>query len=251
MKPAGTNEPTRFAKRFGASPAGIAALSTLLAVALPTLAAATTLTGHVRYEGTPPARPTIHMSADPACDKIAPEGRPADTMVVDSSGGLANVLVYVKSGLSYKEKFPAPTMRARIDQKGCIYVPHVIGVRTGQEIEIYSGDNTFHNVNAKTTENTPFNVATPTDTAVHRSFSRPEVAVKLKCDIHPWMSAYVGVFDHPFFAVTKADGSFELPLLPEGDYTIEAWHESLGVRSAKVKVDDGKPATVDFSFAGN
>lgn len=250
MKPAGTNEPTRHAKRFGASPAGIALLSSILA-ALPTLAAAANLTGHVRYEGTPPSRPTIHMSADPACDRIAPEGRPADTMVVDPSGGIANVLVYVKSGLSSKEKFPAPATSARIDQKGCIYVPHVIGVRTGQEIEIYSADETFHNVNARAAENTPFNVATPHGTAVHRSFSKPEVAVKLKCDIHPWMSAYVGVFDHPFFAVTQADGSFELPLLPEGEYTIEAWHESLGVRSAKVEVEDGKPATVDFSFAGN
>jgi hypothetical protein len=125
-------------------------------------------------------------------------------------------------------------------------------VRVGQEIEIASADPTLHNVNARTSENTPFNVALPgADQKIHRSFNKPEVAVKLKCDIHPWMSAYVGVFDHPFFAVTSPDGRYVLPTLPEGQYVIEAWHESLGTRSVKIEVDDKEPASLDFSFAGN
>jgi plastocyanin len=192
------------------------------------------------------------MSADPACDKISPQGRPSDVLVIDADGGIANVLVHVKSGLSGKTVWPASTETPKIDQRGCVYVPHVIGVRVGQEIEIASADATLHNVNAKTSVNPPFNVALPgADQKIHRSFNAPEVAVKLKCDIHPWMTAYVGVFDHPFFDVSGADGRFVLPSLPEGEYTIEAWHESLGTRSVKIEVEDDEPASVDFSFAGN
>ncbi len=257
MTPAGNSHPVRQAKGSGPSPAGIvrspAALACLLAcLAAAPPASAGPFSGRVRFEGTPPSRPTIHMTADPACDKLSPEGRPSDVVVIDAAGGLANVLVYVKSGLPAKTVWPAPTSTPKIDQRGCVYVPHVIGVRVGQEIEIASADPTLHNVNARTSENPPFNVALPgANQKIHRSFNRPEVAVKLKCDIHPWMSAYVGVFDHPFFAVSAADGSFSLPPLPEGEYVIEAWHESLGTRSAKVEVEDDEPASVDFSFGGN
>jgi plastocyanin len=235
-------------------PAGIVRallpLSILIAAAP---AAAGPLSGSVRFQGPAPERPTIYMTADPACDKASPKGRPSDALVVDPSGGIANVLVYVKSGLDkQKAAWPAPTDTPKIDQRGCVYVPHVIGVRVGQEIEIASADPTLHNVNARTSENSPFNVALPgADQKIHRSFNKPEVAVKLKCDIHPWMSAYVGVFDHPFFAVTSADGRYVLPTLPEGEYVIEAWHESLGTRSVKIEVDDKEPASLDFSFAGN
>jgi len=232
-------------------PAGIAALLSSFLL-LPSAAFSGTVTGHARFLGAPPERPTMFMTADPTCDKLSPKGRPSEIVVVDPSGGLANVLVYVKSGLDDDTTWPMPTAPARIDQTGCAYVPHVIGLRAGQELEVHSADPTLHNVNARTAHNTPFNEAMlGAGTVLRKSFVQPEVAVKLKCDIHPWMSAYVGVFAHPFFSVTSADGTFSLPALPGGDYLLEAWHESLGVQSAKVEVDDEGVATVDFSFAGN
>jgi hypothetical protein len=233
-------------------PAGLSRVLVFLSVLMAAApAAAGPLSGSVRFEGTPPDRPTIYMTADPACDKVSPKGRPSDVLVIDQAGGIANVIVYVKSGLG-EQAWPAPTDRPKIDQRGCVYTPHVIGVRVDQEIEISSADPTLHNVNARTSQNAPFNVALPgADQKIHRSFNKPEVAVKLKCDIHPWMSAYVGVFDHPFFAVTGADGRYVLPSLPGGQYVIEAWHESLGTRSVKIEVDDKDPASLDFSFTGN
>lgn len=206
----------------------------------------------MRFEGPPPAPATLYMTLDPICDRVAPKGRPSETLLVDASGGIANVLVHVKSGLPGKTRWETPAEVARIEQKGCMFVPHVLAVRTGQDIEILNSDSTFYNVEAKAGSNHPFRVAMPgKGTSVQRSFASPEIAVKLKCNVHPWMSAYVGVFDHPFFAISAADGSFVLPRLPEGDYTIEAWHETLGVRSARVSVEEDETATVEFSFAGN
>lgn len=251
MVDAGSRPTLRSTKRDGRLPAGIAAAlaSSLL---LPGPALAGTVTGHARFQGPPPGRPTMYMTADPACDQVSPKGRPSEVVVVDPSGGLANVIVYVKSGLEDDATWPVPNGTVRVDQTGCTYVPHVLGVRAGQELEIHSADPTLHNVNARTALNTPFNEAMAgAGTILRKSFLRPEVAVKLKCDIHPWMSAYVGVFGHPFFAVTSADGTFTLTALPEGEYVLEAWHESLGVKSVSLKVDDDDVATADFSFAGN
>jgi plastocyanin len=254
MIPAGSRPTLRTVKRRGLSPTGIASLASLLisCVAAATPAGAATITGHIRFEGPAPARPMMYMSADPACDKISPKGQPSETVIVDPAGGLANVIVYVKSGLPEKTQWAMPAEPARIDQKGCMYSPHVIAVRVGEEIDIHDNDATFHNVDARTALNTPFNEAmSAPGTILRKSFDTPEVAVKLKCDIHPWMTAYVGVFAHPFFAVSSADGAFALPTLPEGKYTIEAWHESLGVKTATVEVDEKDAATLDFSFAGN
>ena len=211
------------------------------------------ITGRVRLDGTAPQRPVITMSADPACDRLFPNGRPSEMVIVDPAGGLANVLVYVKAGLPDDfQPPPPPAAAASIDQKGCAYVPHVLGVRVDQEVEIHNGDATLHDVNARSTVNPPFNAPMPVQNQVLRkAFRHPELPVKLKCDIHPWMSAYIGVFAHPFFAVTGADGSFSIPGLPVGDYTIEAWHESLAVRYAKVSVEADVSARLEFSFAGN
>lgn len=228
----------------------LAAAATLLS----TGARAATITGHVRLTGEIPKPPTITMSADPVCDRMSPGGRPAEVIVADANGGLANVFVYVKTGLPKKFPIPAvPSTEPRIDQKGCVFVPHAIGVRVGQEIQIHSSDATMHNVAARSHANPPFNEATPgEDEALRKSFQRPEVAVKLKCDIHPWMAAYVGVFDHPFFAVTGSDGSFRIEGLPESEYTVEVWHESLGTKSAAIELeDDDETKSLDFSFAGN
>ncbi len=208
--------------------------------------------GRVRFEGPPPAPASLYMTLDPACDRLYPKGRPSDSLLVDPSGGLANVLVHVKSGLPGKTRWATPDEAVRIEQKGCMFVPHVIAVRAGQEIDLHNSDPSFYNVSARANSNPSFRVAMPgRGASVRRSFASPEVAVKLKCDVHPWMSAFVGVFDHPFFAVSAADGSFVLPPLPEGDYTIEAWHETLGIRSSRIEVEEDETATVEFSFAGN
>lgn len=232
-----------------------AALSLLLAAVLPHAASAGetgVVRGRVRFEGPPPAPSTVYMTLDPFCDRQFPNGRPSSAVVVDPSGGLADAIVFVRSGLPENLRWPVPADITVLDQKGCVFVPHVLAVRVGQEIEIRNSDATFHNIEERTGANPAFRAAMPEQgSAVRRSFASPEVAVKLRCEAHPWMSAYIGVFDHPFFAVTGADGRFALPELPEGDYTIEAWHETLGRRSARVTVEEGETATIEFSFAGN
>lgn len=247
------------------APAGIACVPARRAATLPRIgfalllgcldavaAHAGSIAGRVRFEGTPPARPNITMSVDSTCDRLFPKGRPGEEVIVDHGAGLANVIVYVKSGLPEDYVPPPPAASAGIDQKGCAYVPHVLGVRAGQEIAIHNGDATMHNVNARAVANAPFSEAMPgKDLVIRKSFAREEVAVKLKCDVHPWMTAYIGVFAHPFFAVTAADGTFTIAGLPEGEYHVEAWHESLGVRSARLELDEEDSTKLDFSFAGN
>jgi plastocyanin len=229
----------------------------VVALACQLLAAITanagTLSGKVRLAGTPPPHHKIIMTADPVCDSLYPKGREDEMVVADNSGGLANVLVYVKSGLPEKYRAPAPIGVVHIDQKGCEYVPHVIGVRVGQDIEIGNEDATLHNVNTKAVLNEPFNKAMAGKGQVlNTAFQHAEVAVKLKCDIHPWMAAYVGVFANPFFAVTGADGSFTINDVPKGDkYTVEAWHETLGTQTATIAIDEKSPANLQFTFAGN
>ena len=219
---------------------------------IPASAEAASIHGHVALDGAAPERAVVMMSADPACGKMWPKGKPTEQVVVASDGSLANVIVFVTAGLPKKYTPPPILHTTTIDQKGCAYVPHVAAVRVGEEVEFRNSDATVHNVNTRSAANVTFNEPMPAQNqSMLKVFSQPEVAVKLKCDIHPWMSAWIAVFDHPFYSVTSADGRFALDGLPEGDYTIEAWHETLGVRSAKIKGDDGKPATVDFSFAGN
>lgn len=258
MIPADTETPTR-------SSAGIMTLplivrcdlgcGLLIAASLflsSAFAEAGSLAGHVRYDGLRTKPPTIYMSADPACDKIHPNGRPADIMVVDEASGLANVLVYIADGLPDDYRPPQPTGSVVVDQIACAYSPHVVGVLVGQELEVRSSDETIHNVNARPSASAPFNLAMPrAGHTIRKSFSQPEVAVKLKCDIHPWMTAYVGVFPHPFFAVSGTDGSFKITGLPDGEYTVIAWHELLGTRSAKMDIDEEDDVTFDFSFVGN
>ena len=162
---------------------------------------------------------------------------------------MANVFVYVKSGLPDKT-YPVPEEPAILDQVGCMYVPHVLGVRAGQTIEIRNSDGTLHNIHAMPKTNRAFNMAMPkTMKKANKVFSKEEFMFPIKCDVHPWMNAWCAVMSHPYFHTTEKDGKFTIEGLEAGTYEIEAWHEKLGTRTQKITVGADDSKTVDFSFA--
>ncbi len=204
--------------------------------------------GKVSLEGTAPKATNLRMDADKVCKAAHKAPHQSEETVVNSNNTLKNVLVYVKDGLGNR-KFDAPAKKVTFDQKGCVYTPHVLGIQTGQELEVMNSDPTLHNVHSLSKDNPQFNVAQPKQgMKLTKKFDKPEV-FKVKCEVHTWMGAYIGVFSHPFYAVTGNDGSFTLSKLPAGEYTIEAWHEKFGTKTAKVKVDAAGKATADFKFA--
>ncbi|MGB7217925.1 MAG: carboxypeptidase regulatory-like domain-containing protein [Vicinamibacterales bacterium] len=207
------------------------------------------VTGMVMLDGTAPANAAIRMNADPVCLREAKGPQTQETYLVGSDGkSLGNVFVYVKDGLgSYV--YDAPTELAKIDQKQCRYIPHVFGIRVGQPLEISNSDPTLHNIHAQPTANQEFNQGQPIQgMKTTKTFTAKEVMVPFKCDVHGWMNAYVGVMDHPYFAVTDAAGKFSLKTLPPGTYTIEAWHEKLGVQEQKVTIAAKETKEVSFTF---
>lgn len=207
------------------------------------------LTGKVSFEGAAPKMPRINMGADPVCMKAHKTPMFSEEVVVNKNGTLKNVIVYVKDGLNGK-KFSPPSTAAVFDQKGCEYIPHVLAFQTGQELEVVNSDPTLHNVHSLSKDNPPFNTAQPGKNVntLHKKFEKPEL-FKVKCEVHTWMNAYMGVFNNPFFAVTGDDGTFDLKKLPAGEYTIEAWHEKYGTQTMKVKVPATGEAKVDFKYA--
>lgn len=206
------------------------------------------VTGKVAFEGAAPKPAVLRMDADKVCKVAHKTPQRGEEVVVNANNTLKNVLVYVKEGLGNR-KFSAPSSKVVFDQVGCIYVPHVVGIQTGQELEVLNSDPTLHNVHSLSKENPSFNVAQPKKgMKLTKKFEKPEV-FKVKCEVHTWMGAYIGVFSHPFYAVTGDDGTFTLNKLPAGEYTLEAWHEKYGTQTAKVKVDAAGKATADFKFA--
>ena len=205
------------------------------------------VTGKVRLDGTLPANAPIKLEGDPVCRQAHKDGATSETYVGEN-GGLGNVFVYLKEGLG-QYYFDVPSQPVKLDQSGCMYKPHVFGVRVGQNIEIINSDATGHNVHALPKANQEFNFSQPIrnqkDT---RFFTAPEVMVRFKCDMHNWMSAFAGVVDHPYFAVTGAGGTFELEEVPAGTYTIEAWHETLGTQTQRVTLTEKGTADVAFTF---
>jgi hypothetical protein len=212
-------------------------------------ATAATITGKVVFEGAAPQNPVINVSSDSACGSAELRG---ESYVIDS-GGLENVFVYVKDGLGNKYLFDTPTDPVKIDQKGCHYIPHVVGLRATQPLEISNSDATLHNVHGMPRDNREFNQGQPVPGAKNTvTFDAPEVLIPFKCDVHAWMNAYVGVVDHPYFAVTRDGGKFELRGLPPGSYSIEAVHEKLGRQSLPITLGekDSKELTFTFKAAG-
>lgn len=202
------------------------------------------VTGKVVFEGTPPAPVVLKVDADPTCLLQHQDGITSEEVVVNPNGTLKYVFVYVKQGLE-GQTFPAPATPVVFDQKGCHYEPHVFGIQVGQPLEIRNSDDTLHNVHALPKASQEFNLGMPIKgMKLTKTFTAPEVTVKIKCEVHPWMAAYAGVVDHPFYAVTGEDGSFSLKDLPPGEYVVEAWHEKYGTQTQTVKV----PETSEISF---
>lgn len=208
-------------------------------------ATASTLKGKVVLEGTPPENPILRMSSDPACGNA--EVRAESYMV--ENGAVQNVFVHIKDGLGNKYIFDTPTEPVKLDQKGCRYTPHVVGVRVTQPLEVSNSDETLHNVHGMPETNREFNQGQPIVGMKNTvAFTAPEVMIPFKCDVHSWMSAYVGVVTHPYFAVTDKAGTFELKTIPPGTYTIEAWHEKLGRQTQTVTLGEKDSKDVTFTF---
>jgi len=217
----------------------------------PPAQAGATITGKVKFTGTKPAMPKIDMSEEPKCKAKYTAAPPTEeTVVVNPNGTLANVFVYVKSGLPASYKAPAPSGPVTLDQDGCRYHPHAFGIMVGQNLQIKNSDGILHNIKAKGTKNRPFNISQPTTMTSTRTFSALEVMVPLECNVHGWMHAWLGVLPHAFYGVSGADGSFSITGLPPGTYTVEAWHEKYGTQTASVTVSGSETKTADFTFAG-
>src|SRR5246127_3064404 len=205
--------------------------------------------GVVHFEGKVPAAKPISMAADPVCAKQHSAPLMAQDIMADSKGNLQNVVVFVSEGLG-DQKFDPPSEPAVVEQKGCMYQPHVMAVRANQKLELVNDDPTSHNIHPVPANNREWNKAEPPGTKMEDSFAREEIAIPVKCNVHPWMRGYIAVFKHPFFAVTGKDGSFRLPDLPPGEYTIEAWHEKLGTMTKKISIGAGQAQTLEFVFKG-
>ena len=208
------------------------------------------ITGKVSFTGTKPTMPRIRMDAVPACTQVSKEPVFSEEVVVNDNGTLRDVFVYVKDGLGNRT-FPVPAEDAKLEQKGCTYRPHVLGMMAGQKLQVTNDDPTNHNVHPLPTANREFNESQPPGSApIEHEFPRTEVMIPVKCNVHPWMKAYIGVVNSPFYAVTGTDGTFTIKGLPPGDYTIEAWQEKYGTQDMKVTVGPKETKTADFTFKG-
>jgi plastocyanin len=205
------------------------------------------VSGRVTIEGTVPTNPSIKLDGDPYCSQQNPKGAKFERFVVDN-GGLENVFVYVKDGLG-DYGFDVPSEPVKLDQQGCRYRPHVLGIRVGQKLVIVNDDDTLHNVHALGKTNGEWNRGQAfKNMSDDKVFTKREVMIPFKCDVHNWMQAYIGVLDHPYFAVTHDGGSFELKNLPAGTYTIEAWHEKLGPQTQTVTLGEKESKELTFTF---
>ena len=208
------------------------------------------VTGTITFSGEAPALPALSMDAEPECAAKHSGPVPAEMLVLGDGNTMGNIIVWVSSGLPDGGNWPVPTAPVVLDQVGCVYVPHAMGIMVGQQYRILNSDGMLHNIHTLPEVNAPFNRAMPaTLTEVTTTFDMPEAVFQVKCDVHPWMSAYIGVFSHPFFSTTGADGTFTISGLEPGTYEISAWHERLGTQTASITVGDGESTSQDFTFA--
>src|SRR5215475_1218347 len=206
-------------------------------------ATAATVSGTVKFEGAAPKPAKIDMSQDANC-----KGSNTAEGVVASDGHLANVFVYVKEGLGNRT-FAAPAKAVELDQSGCRYHPHVMGLMTGQNIKIVNSDPTTHNIHPTPQNNREWNESqAPQSAPLEKTFAREEIMMPVKCNQHPWMKMFLSVVKSPFYAVSGSDGKYELKGLPPGDYTLAFVHEKFGERTQKVTLAAKDSKTVDVSF---
>ena len=208
------------------------------------------LRGTVRFTGKKPAPKLIDMSGDPACAEAHPGRTFDESVVANPKGQLANVFIYFKSGMQDKT-FEIPTTPVKIDQNGCRFHPVVMGIQVGQTLQITNSDPVTHNIHPMAQINREWNHSQGAgEPPLARKFIKPEVMIRVKCNIHSWMRAFIGVVENPYFAVTGSDGTFEIPNVPPGDYVIEAWQEKLGTQEQKITITPSGKIETRFTFKG-
>jgi hypothetical protein len=221
-------------------------LTAVMAMGALHLATAAEITGKVKLTGTPPPEKPIPLDA--ACGKVQPNKITTRHYVVGADSGLGNVFVWIKEGVS--KKYDPPATAPVLDQVGCEYTPYMQGIVSGQKLKIMNSDPFMHNVNCQPLNNKGFNIAQVTKGQFNEKvFDKQEVFIRFKCDVHPWMFAYVGVVDHPFFSVTDKDGNFKISGLPAGKYTIEAYHLKAGKSTQEITVAEGDQKAVNFTLS--
>ena len=208
-----------------------------------------TIKGHIRLTGKEPGNPIIRMGMDPMCARINAGKRVIqETVLASLDGSLANVFVQLEGTFP---QTPVPATAVTIDQSGCLYHPRVLGARVGQMLQVTNSDELLHNIHGLSARGNGFNISEPKAGMVQQFKLKNEEMMRLKCDVHSWMTAYIGIVNHPYFAVTSTAGTFEIANVPTGTYTIKAWQERYGPLMQTVRVRAGAATTVDFAYTGN
>jgi hypothetical protein len=218
-------------------------------IAMSTFASAGDVTGTVKFDGAAPKMKPIDMAKEPVCQKEHNPPATIQAVVTGPNNTLDNVLVYVSKGLPAGKSYPTPSQPATFDQKGCMYGPHVTALMVNQDFHVTNSDPVAHNIHPLAKVNKEWNKSQPPGSGpIDEKFDKPEITIPVKCNIHPWMRGYVAVLDHPFFAVSDADGKFTIKGLPAGHYTVTAWQESWGNETAEVDVPASGAKTLDITF---
>jgi hypothetical protein len=211
-------------------------------------ATAGNIKGIVGFVGKRPAVKPISMDSEAGCEQLHNKPVDGSGFAVGKDGGLANVFVYIKSGLEGKA-FEPPKEAVILDQRGCMFVPRVIPLQAQQTLTVRNSDPVSHNIHPNPQNNREWNQQqSPGAPDLVRRFARPEVMIPVKCNVHSWMRSYIGVLDHPYLAVTSENGEFAWTAVPPGSYTIGAWHETFGELTENIKVSTGADSAVKFTF---
>ncbi len=225
------------------------ALALALTLAMGSLSFGATINGTVVFDGRPPTLPSLKMSGDAKCEAAHAESPSTEILVLGEGQTVANIFVEIKSGLPERD-YLVPAEPVVVTQAGCVFNPHVFGVRAGQPIEFQNPDGTLHNINARARVNRGFNLSMPGfRKTTTREFAKAEPMFSISCDVHAWMTSWCAVVDHPFFDVTAKDGKFSIEGLEAGTYEIEAWHERMGAQTATITLEAGETKTHDFAFS--